>query len=135
MVLKLSELLWELADDAATSLEAEQRHPAWEALQRIEERLVEEAKEAAAREATDWDAKLADPNPPDWSKATDPDEPACGSSVTHRDEEHQQSVCTLPEGHDGSHDDGSGCIWNGPATMSAANPEDWDDFWRGENFD
>ena len=37
----------------------------------------------------------------------------CGADITHRDEEHRQSVCILMSGHEGSHDDGQGCVWTG----------------------
>ena len=36
----------------------------------------------------------------------------CLSDITHRDEEHRQSVCMLPEGHAPlMHDDCMGCTW------------------------
>ena len=36
----------------------------------------------------------------------------CLSDITHRDEEHRQSVCMLPEGHAPlAHDDCMGCTW------------------------
>lgn len=36
----------------------------------------------------------------------------CLSGITHRDEEHRQSVCMLPEGHAPlMHDDCMGCTW------------------------
>lgn len=36
---------------------------------------------------------------------------ACGSDITHRDEEHRMSICVLPPLHLSSHDDGEGCQW------------------------
>lgn len=34
------------------------------------------------------------------------------TDITHRDEEHRQSVCMLPEGHAPlAHDDCMGCTW------------------------
>jgi len=35
----------------------------------------------------------------------------CGSGVTHRDEDHRESVCALPAGHRSPHDDGEGASW------------------------
>lgn len=35
----------------------------------------------------------------------------CLADITHRDEEHRQSVCILAAGHATAHDDGMGCTW------------------------
>ena len=35
----------------------------------------------------------------------------CLADITHRDEEHRQSVCVLPVGHASAHDDCMGCTW------------------------
>ena len=35
----------------------------------------------------------------------------CLSDITHRDDEHRQSICMLAAGHATAHDDGKGCRW------------------------
>ena len=47
------------------------------------------------------------------SEATEPvlASGCCMADITHRDEEHRQSVCILPGEHAGPHDDGAGCAW------------------------
>ena len=46
----------------------------------------------------------------------------CLADVTHRDDEHRQSVCVLPADHRTAHDDLLGCTWTDAEHHEPGNP-------------